>query len=184
MSAFETRWFKNTPISETVGNGLCAVPEALRIQPVRMNGITRRRVRRGGNLPPATFQIQPVWLNGTTPCSGDDSSPCHVPNITCADEWNHPPTCHSERTNVSRGIFPSCRFYLVSVLSATWWIPPLRFASVGMTYLRGDFVYPHRLSLQRGGRQIAAPTIHLFRIAVFLPYLLLICACKMQKQCT
>ena len=27
-----------------------------------------------------------------------------------------------------------------------------------MTYLRGGFVYPHRLYLQRGGRQIAAPT--------------------------
>ena len=23
--------------------------------------------RRGGNLPPATWQLQPVWLNGTTP---------------------------------------------------------------------------------------------------------------------
>ena len=35
--------------------------------------------RRGGNLPPATWQIQPVRVNGTTPyteqCSGDDSSP-------------------------------------------------------------------------------------------------------------
>ena len=33
---------------------------------------------------------------------------------------NHPPTCHSERTNVSRGIFPSCRFYLALVIFATW----------------------------------------------------------------
>ena len=31
-------------------------------------------------------------------------------------------------------------------------------ATVGMTYLRGGFVYLHRLYLQRGGRQIAAPT--------------------------
>ena len=31
-------------------------------------------------------------------------------------------------------------------------------AAVGMTYLGGGFVYPHRLYLQRGGRQIAAPT--------------------------
>ena len=35
--------------------------------------------RRGGNLPPATWQIQPVPVNGITQyteqCSGDDSSP-------------------------------------------------------------------------------------------------------------
>ena len=37
-----------------------------RIQPVRLNGITRQRNRRGGNLPPATFRIPPVWLNETT----------------------------------------------------------------------------------------------------------------------
>ena len=49
---------------------------------------------------------------------------------------NHLPTCHSERTNVSRGIFPSSKFYLVLVLLPTWWIPPLRFAAVGMTYQR------------------------------------------------
>ncbi len=36
----------------------------------------------------------------------------------------YPPTCHSERTVVSRGIFPSCLFYLVVVLHPTWWIPP------------------------------------------------------------
>ena len=58
----------------------------------------------------------------------------------------------------SRGIFPSCRFYLVLVLSPTWWIPPLRFAAVGMTYQRGGTVHPHRLYSERGGRQIAAPT--------------------------
>ena len=36
-------------------------------------------------------------------------------------------------SKASRGIFPSCRFYLVMVLSPTRWIPPLRFAPVGMT---------------------------------------------------
>ena len=36
----------------------------------------------------AAWQIQPVWMNGTTQCSGDDSSPCNVSNITHADEWN------------------------------------------------------------------------------------------------
>ena len=41
---------------------------------------------RGGNLPPATFRIQPVWLNGTTQCTGDDSSPSHVSNTTRVGE--------------------------------------------------------------------------------------------------
>ena len=58
------------------------------IQPVRLNGTAHQRNRRGGNLPPATFRIQPVWLNGTTQCSGDDSSPCNVSNITRVVEWN------------------------------------------------------------------------------------------------
>ena len=34
--------------------------------------------RRGGNLPPATLQIQPVWLNRTTPCSGGNLPPLAV----------------------------------------------------------------------------------------------------------
>ena len=50
-----------------------------------------------------TLQLQPLWTNR-----------------------NHPPTCHSERTVVSRGIHASGRFYLVVVLYPTWWIPPLR----------------------------------------------------------
>ena len=32
MFVFEIRWLKNTPISETVGNGLSAVPETFRIE--------------------------------------------------------------------------------------------------------------------------------------------------------
>ena len=68
-----------------------------------------QRNRRGGNLPSATSRIQPVWLNETTPDM-------------------------SFRANaVSRGIYSSCNFYLVSVPLPTWWIPPLRFAPVGMT---------------------------------------------------
>ena len=63
-----------------------------------MNGTTHQRNSRGGNLPPATFRIQPVWLNGTTKCSGDDSSPCNVSNRTRGDKTvPPPPTCHSER---------------------------------------------------------------------------------------
>ena len=74
MSGFEISWFKNTPTSETVGNGLCAVPGTLRVELVR--------------------------LNGTTQCSGDDSSPSHVPNITCVVERYHPPTCHPDRNEM------------------------------------------------------------------------------------
>ena len=38
-----------------------------------------------------------------------------------------PPPDMSFRANaVSRGIFPSGKFYLVVVLCPTWWIPPLR----------------------------------------------------------
>ena len=35
-----------------------------------------------------------------TQCSGDDSSPCHVANRTCVDEWNHLPTCHPDRNEM------------------------------------------------------------------------------------
>ena len=36
-------------------------------------------------------------------------------------------------SETSRGIFPSGKVYLVVVHYPTWWIPPLRFAAVGMT---------------------------------------------------
>ena len=113
-------------------------------------------------------------------------------------------------SETSRGIFPSSLFYLVVVLSPTWWIPPLRFAAVGMTDVSGlavadtnvprfrscgpgggrlpplqwgyhdwgDTVHPHRLYIQHGGRQIAAPTIHLFRITVYLTCLSPFCVSK------
>ena len=42
-------------------------PATFRIHPVRVNGTTHQRARRGGNLPPATFRIQPVRMNDTTP---------------------------------------------------------------------------------------------------------------------
>ena len=34
---------------------------------------------------------------------------------------------------MSRGIYSSCKLCLVLVHSSSWWIPPLRFAAVGMT---------------------------------------------------
>ena len=66
MSVFEIRWFENIPISETVGNGLCAVPGTPRIEPMRVNGITHRCVCKGGNL-----------------------AARHVGTTTCAVEWYH-----------------------------------------------------------------------------------------------
>ena len=82
----------------------------------------------------ATSRIEPVRLNGTTYR--------HV--IPTVMKW-------------SGGIFPSSRLYLVLVHFPTWWIPPLRFAAVGMTYLGGGFVYLHRLYMQRGGRGSVQP---------------------------
>ena len=68
-----------------------------------------------------------------TQCSGDDSSPCNVAIITRADKTEPPPDMSFRGSAASRGIFLSGKFYLVLVLSPTWWIPPLRFAAVGMT---------------------------------------------------
>ena len=55
-----------------------------------MNGTTYRRARRGGNLPPATFRIEPVRLNGTTHwcvCRGGILAARYVSNTTCVVEW-------------------------------------------------------------------------------------------------
>ena len=62
----------------------------------------------------ATFQKQPVWT-----------------------KRNHPPICHSEGVKRSRGIYSSGKIYLVLVHPPTWWIPPLRYATVGMTFVFG-----------------------------------------------
>ena len=69
---------------------------------------------RGGNLPPATFRIQPVWTNGTTQCSGDDPSPFNVAMITCADERHHISTCHPEGAQRVEGSSQVASFIL-------WW---------------------------------------------------------------
>ena len=132
----EIRWIKNAPTSETVGNGLCAVPGTWQIQPVWINRTTSqvchsdrsvsgveesttlvkkpaqgkacnlgrfldslslpRNDMSGGGfvLSPrviiATFPERPVWMNGITQCSGDDSSPCNVAIITYVDTRNSP----------------------------------------------------------------------------------------------
>ena len=48
--------------------------------------------------------------------------------------------------------------------------------------LAGGSGQPHRLYSERGGRQIAAPTIHLFRITAFLTYLSLYCVLSNWKN--
>ena len=42
VSVFRICWLKNAPTSVTVGNGLCAVPGAFRIQPVRLNDTSQK----------------------------------------------------------------------------------------------------------------------------------------------
>ena len=66
-------------------------------------------------------------------------------------------------SEASRGIFPSGRFYLVLVLLPTWWIPPLRFAAVGMTK-RGDVFRYYRKQFRpfwRGTAHRPFPTVRL-----------------------
>ncbi len=53
--------------------------------------------------------------------------------------------CHSDRRNVSRGIYSSSKFYFVLVPSPTWWIPPLRGPAVGMTKGRRFYGFAHCL---------------------------------------
>ena len=125
--------------------------------PYNVTNITRAVERyhsptacRGGNLPPATLQIQPVRLNGTTQCSGDDSSPCNVANITCVDKTEPPPDMSPRGSECESRDLPKLQiFTLRRLLLQLAKIPPLRFAAVGMTYLGGASVYPHRLFLQR-----------------------------------
>ena len=52
-----------------------------------------------------------------------------------------PQAFHEYTVAVSRGIFPSCRFYLVLVLSATWWIPPLRLRCGRNDMMGGRFCF-------------------------------------------
>ena len=53
---------------------------------------------------------------------------------------NHPPTMSFRASETSRGIFPSCMFYLVLVYFPTWWISPLRYRSGRNDILEGDSV--------------------------------------------
>ena len=67
-----------------------------------------------------------------------------------------PPTDMSFRANaVSRGTFPSCRFYLVVVHYPTWWIPPLRLRCGRNDTIGGRF-YGFAYSFQSVSRRPAA----------------------------
>ena len=67
-------------------------------------------------------------------CSGDDSSPSNVTNITRSVERNHPPTCHPDRVKRAEGSTQVADFTMRRKLLLLGKIPPLRFATVGMTY--------------------------------------------------
>ena len=99
---------------------------------------------RGGNLPPATFRIQPVRMNGTT--------------------YRH--VIPSERKRVEESSQVASFTLRWSFLQRGGFLHSAD-ATVGMTYLRGDFVYPHRLSLQRGGRLVAVPTSKYYVFHIF-----------------
>ena len=62
-------------------------------------------------------------MNGTTQCSGDDSSPCNVPNITRAGKTEPPPACHPDRVKRAEGSTQVASFPL-------WWF----------LYQRGGFL--------------------------------------------
>ena len=88
----------------------------------------------------AALRISPVWTNRTT--------------------YRH--VIPSENA-VSRGIFPSSRFYLAPVLHPTWWIPPLRLrcGRNDRRFWFGCCGYKCTTTpaLRAGWRQIAAATV-------------------------
>ena len=111
-------------------------------------------------MPPATFRIQPVRLNGITHrcvCRGGNLVARHVLNITCAVERNHLPACHSERTECeSRNLLKQQALSCV-VFLPTWWIPPLRLRcgrndNVG-TFLRIRQLFLQHFTPPRGPHQ-------------------------------
>ena len=85
-----------------------------------------------------------------------------VANITRGDK-TEPPTDMSFRPQRQRsgGIYPSSNNILRKVKLATWEDPstPFHFGRDDMSV--GGFVHSHRLYSERGGRQIAAPTVSL-----------------------
>ena len=128
-----------------------------------MNGTTPYMPCRGGNLPPATWQKQPVRVNGTTPytvqCSGVDPTPLQprrgAGTVGC---YGYKRPTSGLTANGGR-------------------LPPLQW----VYHIIRCTIHPHGLYIQRGGRQVAAPTIHLLQITAFLTYLSSFFASKISK---
>ena len=92
------------------GGGFTGTPQgSSQNLPHRGRGTARRRWMRGGTA---------LYVVGTV-----------------GAEVKRSPHMSFRANAVSRGIFPSCRFYLVVVHYPTWWIPPLR-----LRYGRNDMV--------------------------------------------
>ena len=98
-------------------------------------------------------------MNGITQCSGDDSSPCSVTNTTRWDK-TEPPTDMSFRGSESESrnlpkwqILPCVGYYC----NLGRFLHSADAQDLNDTSI-GGFIQPHRLYIQRSGRQIAAPT--------------------------
>ena len=129
--------------------------------PRRGRGTARRRWMRGGT---ALNIVGTMGAEGIKPSLTVGNGLCAVPP-RC--EYNpcgqpEPPPDMSFRANaVSRGIFPSSRFYLVVVHSPPWWIPPLRLRcgrnDNDVTFLRIRLQFLERFRSPRPSSVRAAP---------------------------
>ena len=110
-----------------------AIHATSRLQPVWMNGTPPiRHVGAATHVSldiPAARHVANRTCVGEwyTQCSGDDSSPCHVSDITRAVEW-YPSDMSSRPSETSGVIYSSSKFYLVLFFCTTCWIPPLHSA--------------------------------------------------------
>ena len=75
-----------------------------------------------------------------------------------APKRNHPPIMSFRANAVSRGIFPSGKFYLVVAHHPTWWIPPLRLRS-GRNDTMGLRFYEFAYCFQNVSRRPAASSV-------------------------
>ena len=138
-----------------------------------------------GNLPPATLQIQPVQVNKATPqvCHSDGRVSGVEESTTLEYEPPQDKASNSGRFLDSHLLSRNDMLVGGSVLP-----PRVVFGTLlgdessplhWVYHILRDTIHPHRLYSERGGRQIAAPTIHLFRFTVYLTCLSSFCARKM-----
>ena len=100
---------------------------------------------RSGDVTNTTRVVKWYWAS-----RGGYYAARYVPNITCMVERHHPPICHPDRNEMEWRDLPK----LQTLPYAGYFRYLGRFlhsadAAVGMTYLWGGFVYPHRLLLRR-----------------------------------